>query len=65
MELVEWADLVVETFSPSYLPAHGLGYAAMKECNPKVVLTSISNFGQSGPYSEYEASDAVYYAMSG
>ena len=65
MELVEWADLVVETFSPSILPSLGLGYESMKKRNPKIVLTSVTNFGQSGPYSEYQASEAIYYAMSG
>ena len=65
MELVEWADLVIETFSPSTLPSLGLGYEAMKERNPKVVLTSVTHFGQNGPYSEYHASEAIYYAMSG
>ncbi len=65
LELVEWADLVVETFSPSTLPSLGLGYETMKERNPRIVLTSVTNFGQSGPYSEYQASEAVYYAMSG
>ena len=65
MELVEWADLVVETFSPSTLPSLGLGYDALKERNPKIVLTSVTNFGQNGPYSEYQASEAIYYAMSG
>ena len=65
LELVEWADLVVETFAPSTLPSFGLGYETMKERNPKVVLTSVTNFGQSGPYSEYLASEAIYYAMSG
>ena len=43
----------------------GLSYGAMKQRNPRIVLTSISNFGQNGPYSEYEASEVVYYAMSG
>ena len=65
LALVEWADLVVETFSPSTLPSLGLGYEAMKRRNPRVVLTSVTNFGQNGPYSEYRASEAVYYAMSG
>ena len=50
---------------PHTLPSMGLSYEAMKQRNPKIVLTSISNFGQNGPYSEYEASEAVYYAMSG
>ena len=36
MELVEWADLVVETFSPSTLPSMGLSYEAMKRRNPQV-----------------------------
>lgn len=65
LNLVEWADLVVETFSPTTLASLGLGYEAMKERNPRIVLTSVTNFGQNGPYSGYLASEAIYYAMSG
>lgn len=59
------ADLIVESFRPRTLPALGLTYESLSETNPAVVMVSISNFGQSGPYRDYEATDIVEYALSG
>ena len=64
-ELVGWADLVVESFSPKVLPSLGLGYETLASWNPEIVLVSLSNFGQSGPYRDYKAEDIVAYAMGG
>ncbi|MEE9248258.1 MAG: CoA transferase [Dehalococcoidia bacterium] len=64
-ELVLWADVVVENFRPSVLPGLGLGYEALGAINPGLVMTSISNFGQTGPYRDFEATESVYYALSG
>ena len=64
-ELVGWADVVVENFRPSVLPGLGLGYETLCAINPGLVMTSISNFGQTGPYRDFEATEAVYYALSG
>lgn len=64
-ELVKWADLVVESFSPRVMPSLGLGYEALAEINPSLVMTSISSFGQTGPYRDYKATEIVEYALSG
>jgi crotonobetainyl-CoA:carnitine CoA-transferase CaiB-like acyl-CoA transferase len=59
------SDVVVETFKPGGLAARGLGFPVLKELNPRLVLTSISNFGQTGPYRDYEAAPITEYALSG
>jgi crotonobetainyl-CoA:carnitine CoA-transferase CaiB-like acyl-CoA transferase len=64
-QLVRWADVVVENFRDGTLERLGLGYAQLAAWNPRVVLTSISNFGKSGPYREWRAEDIVLYAMGG
>src|SRR3990172_4517168 len=45
-ELVEWADVLVENFSPMTLPSLGLSYEELSKWNPRLVMTSITNFGQ-------------------
>ncbi len=63
--LVETVDVVVESFAPGTLARLGLGYETLKQINPKLVLTSITPFGQTGPYKEYKSSDTVAEAMGG
>ncbi|MDO9536026.1 MAG: CoA transferase [Bacillota bacterium] len=63
--LVKTADFVIESFPPGYLEGLGLGYEQLKQINPQVILTSISPFGQTGPYSHYQASDLITMAMCG
>jgi crotonobetainyl-CoA:carnitine CoA-transferase CaiB-like acyl-CoA transferase len=62
-ELVRGADIVVESFRPGTLARLGLSYEALHQIKPDVVLTSISNFGQSGPYRDLPASEIVLYGM--
>ena len=64
-DLVESADVLVESFEPSVLPGLGLGYAALSDLNPKLVMTSVSFFGQSGPYKDYKGEEIVAQAVSG
>ncbi len=64
-KLVRESDVLVESFRPTLLPSLGLDYEALKRVNPSLVMVSISNFGQSGPYRDYEASDIVEYALGG
>lgn len=59
------ADIVVESFRPGVIDRLGLGYDVLREINPAVVLVSISNFGQTGPYRDFKASEIVEYAMGG
>jgi crotonobetainyl-CoA:carnitine CoA-transferase CaiB-like acyl-CoA transferase len=63
--LVRTADVVVETYAPGYLEAIGLEYALLKDLNPKLILTSITPFGQTGPYRDFKGSDMVAQAMGG
>ncbi|MFQ5933032.1 MAG: CaiB/BaiF CoA transferase family protein [Dehalococcoidia bacterium] len=64
-ELVKEADIVVENFSPRVMPGLGLDYSVLSEINPRLVMTSISNFGQTGPYRDYKASELVLFGMGG
>lgn len=64
-KLVKTADVVVETFNPGYLDKLGLGYSRLAEINPGIVMTSITPFGQTGPYADFKSSDLVCWAMSG
>ena len=65
LRMAERADLVVENFRPRSLPNAGLGYEDLTRVNPSLVMASISNFGRTGPYRDYEATDIVEYALSG
>lgn len=63
--LVQKTDMVIESFIPGYLAGLGLGYGDLRAINPRLVLTSITPFGQTGPYAQYQASDLTITAMSG
>ena len=64
-ELLREADILVESFRPRVMPSLGLSYEELEQINPKLVMTSISSFGQTGPYRDYEASDTIIYGMGG
>ncbi|MDY6907713.1 MAG: CoA transferase [Chloroflexota bacterium] len=63
--LVEASDIVIEGFAPGYMEGLGLGYRDLERVNPGIVMTSITPFGQSGPYAHYKGSDIVGVAMGG
>ena len=63
--LVKSADFVIESFPPGYMDNLGLGYSALEELNPGVIMVSITPFGQTGPYKDYKAPDIVAWAMGG
>ena len=50
LDLVEKSDVVIENFKPQTLPSLGLGYDSLAKVNPAIIVVSISNFGQTGPY---------------
>ena len=64
LRLVQGADLVVENFSPGVMGRLGLEYLSLEKVNPRLVMVSISNFGQTGPYREFKASELVLNAMA-
>jgi crotonobetainyl-CoA:carnitine CoA-transferase CaiB-like acyl-CoA transferase len=63
--LVATADFVLESFMPGYLDRLGLGYADLAAINPRIILTSITPFGQTGPYAQYPATDLTLQALGG
>jgi len=63
--LAQKADIIVESFSPGYLGRLTIGYDDLKGSNERLVMTSITPFGQTGPYRDLRASDIVILAMSG
>lgn len=65
LKLVRDADIVVESFRPGQMAAYGLDYSTLRSINPSIVMTSISNFGQTGPYRDYRSSDIMVYGMGG
>ena len=64
-ELAHSADVVVESFRPGVTEKFGLDYDTVSEHNPEVVYTSVTGFGQDGPYADFPAYDPVIQAMSG
>jgi crotonobetainyl-CoA:carnitine CoA-transferase CaiB-like acyl-CoA transferase len=65
LELVARSDIVLETFEPGYLAAHHLGYESLIDKRPKLILVSLTGFGQDGPYAGYKTPDLVGNAMGG
>jgi len=65
LELVKTTDFVVECFAPGYLDKLGLGYSTLSKLNPRIIMTSITPFGQTGPYRDFKSSDIVGMAMGG
>jgi benzylsuccinate CoA-transferase BbsE subunit len=63
--LVEKSDVVVESWAPGKAAEYGLDYETLSKLNPGIIVVSISNFGQTGPYAHYEATDIVGSAMGG
>lgn len=64
-QLVAQSDFLVETMVPGEMAALGLDYAALQRINPGLIMVSITNFGQTGPYSGWQATDIAGSAMGG
>jgi CoA:oxalate CoA-transferase len=65
LELARKSDLVVENFSPGTMERFGLGYDRLAAANPRIILCSISGFGQTGPMASAPAYDIVAQALGG
>jgi CoA:oxalate CoA-transferase len=65
LDMVAKADVLVENFRPGTMEKFGLGYEALKARNPRLVMASISGFGQSGPYASRPALDVIVQGMGG
>jgi formyl-CoA transferase len=64
-KLVETADIVVENYRPDVKYRLGVDYDSLKAVNPRIILASISGFGQDGPYRERPGFDQIAQGMSG
>jgi crotonobetainyl-CoA:carnitine CoA-transferase CaiB-like acyl-CoA transferase len=58
-ELVPKSDMLLQNFSPGVMDAMGLGYDALKELNPGIIMINVSGFGQYGPYRNRRAFDPI------
>ena len=63
--LAAGADVVVENFAPGAMEAMGLGYERLSEINPRIILTSLSKYGQTGPYRDYVGTEINLFGMGG
>jgi crotonobetainyl-CoA:carnitine CoA-transferase CaiB-like acyl-CoA transferase len=64
-EMVKKSDVLLESFQPGYLDSLGLGYETLSKINPRLIMTSVTGFGQTGPYRDMKTSDLVAMAMGG
>jgi CoA:oxalate CoA-transferase len=64
-KLAAVADIVVENFRPGVMARHGLGWDALHACNPRLIMLSISGFGQTGPERDRAAYAPVLHAECG
>lgn len=63
--LVKDSDVMLHSYASSYLKRIGLSYSSLRSLNRSLVMVTISDFGDEGPYSKYKSSDLVAQAMSG
>jgi crotonobetainyl-CoA:carnitine CoA-transferase CaiB-like acyl-CoA transferase len=64
-KLIRRSDVVVENFRSNVKERLGLGYEQLRARNPRIILASISGFGQDGPYSDRPGVDQIVQGMSG
>ena len=64
-KLVVDADIVIENFRPGVMDRLGIGYAVLKELNPRLIYCAISGFGQTGPDADKPAYDQIIQGLSG
>ena len=65
LRMVSTADVVIESFPAGHMKNLGLNYEELEAVNPQIILTSVSPFGQTGPYSRFKGSDIVLMSMGG
>jgi formyl-CoA transferase len=65
MKLAKTADVVVENYRPDVKDRLGIGYESLAKVNPRIILASISGFGQSGPYRDRPGFDQIAQGMGG
>ena len=65
LELARRCDIIIESLGPGRLEELGLGYEALSQINPGLILSSVTPFGPDGPYAHFQATDLVIWAISG
>jgi len=65
LRLVADTDVLIESYPPGHLESLDLGYQVLRETNAKLVVSSITYFGQTGPYRDYQGGDLVVQALGG
>jgi len=65
VQLLKGADIFVENNPPKRMKELGLDYKFVKEINPRIVMTSITPFGQTGPYKDYKGGELVATHLGG
>jgi crotonobetainyl-CoA:carnitine CoA-transferase CaiB-like acyl-CoA transferase len=65
LALVRRADVLIENYRPDVMPRLGLGWEALSEANPRLIMLSISGFGQGGPESHRAAYAPIVHAETG
>lgn len=63
--LISRADVLIENHTPRQMREWALDYASLQKLNPRLVMISITPFGQTGPYADWKATDLNAYHMSG
>jgi crotonobetainyl-CoA:carnitine CoA-transferase CaiB-like acyl-CoA transferase len=63
--LAAGADVILETFRPGFMASLGLGYDSLSAGNPRLILCSLTPFGQTGPWRDYKSSDLLHMAAGG
>jgi crotonobetainyl-CoA:carnitine CoA-transferase CaiB-like acyl-CoA transferase len=63
--LATTADVILETFRPGYLASLGLDEASLRERNPRLIVCSLTPFGQTGPWRDWLSSDLLHMAAGG
>lgn len=64
-ELIAKTDIFVENNPPALMERLGLTYAELSKINPRLIMVSITPFGQTGPYRDYKSTELVTFHMSG
>ena len=64
-KLLEQADVLIENNPPREVEELGFAYERLRQLNPRLVMTSITPFGQTGPYRDYRSCDLISFNASG
>lgn len=65
LRLIQDVDVIIESYTPGFLPSLGLGFDKINEINPRAILISITFYGQSGPWKDYKGSELTTEAVGG